>query len=205
MAENTQIKTLLWWMLVGLALLSYCLPWVHNAGISLSLNAYDLAEWATLHPAVRAASPSLVTSLLLRLPLPCLALAIVLSSLQNKGIKLILICITAVALLPPLEFFGGAFEDINYRQQFILAMATLLGGAIGLTGFSQQRRYKLAIALLAVGLLTTLIGVTQAYGLLVEFLLPVQYGIGSLAMMVASALMIIYEIKFSQITKNKTG
>lgn len=200
MAENTQIKTLLWWMLVGLALLSYCLPWVHNPGISLSLNAYDLAEWATLHPAIRAASPSLMTSLLLRLPLPALALAIALSSLQSKSLKLMLICIAAVALLPPLEFFSSNLEDINYRQQFILAMSTLLGGVFGLTGFSQKRRYILAIALLAVGLLTTLIGVTQAYGLLVEFLLPVQYGIGSLAMMVASALMIIYEIKFSQIT-----
>lgn len=200
MAENTQIKTLLWWMLVGLALLSYCLPWIHTPGISLSLNAYDLAEWATLHPAVRAASPSLITSLLLRLPLPALALAVALSSLQSKSLKLMLICITAVALLPPLEFFSSNFEDINYRQQFILAMSTLLGGTIGLTGFFRQRRYVLVIALLVVGSLTALIGVIQAYGLLVEFLLPVQYGIGSLVMILASALMVAYEIRFSQTT-----
>ncbi len=126
MVENIQTKTLLWWMLVGLALLSYCLPWIHNPGTSLSLNAYDLAEWATLHPSVRTSTPPLITSLLLRLPLLCLALAIVVNSLQSNGIKLMLICITAVALLPPLEFFGSAFEDINYRQQFILAMITLL-------------------------------------------------------------------------------
>lgn len=190
---------------MGLALLSYCLPWIHNPGISLSLNAYDLAEWATLHPSVRTSTPPLITSLLLRLPLLCLALAIVVNSLQSNGIKLMLICITAVALLPPLEFFGSAFEDINYRQQFILAMITLLGGAIGLTGFSQQRRYVLVIALLAIGSLTALIGVIQAYGLLMEFLLPVQYGIGSLAMIMICALMIVHEIRFSQITQNKTG
>src|SRR5512143_758636 len=56
------------------ALIAYYLPWIANRAAALSANAYDLAEWTSLHPAVRGASVPLVAPFLLRAVLGGLAL-----------------------------------------------------------------------------------------------------------------------------------
>ena len=58
------------WRFLLLALIAYSLPWVVGPGAALTLNAYDLAEWTSLHPAVRtAALPFALTFGLRLLPL----------------------------------------------------------------------------------------------------------------------------------------
>ncbi|MFN8529394.1 MAG: hypothetical protein U0670_12340 [Anaerolineae bacterium] len=57
---------------LSLGLIGYFSAWVVNPGVALTLHAFDLAEWASLHPVVRA-EPMLITTLLLRLPLLCFA------------------------------------------------------------------------------------------------------------------------------------
>ena len=47
------------------SLIAYILPWVNTRATGLTLGAYDLAEWASLHPA----SIQLLPSLLIRLQL----------------------------------------------------------------------------------------------------------------------------------------
>ena len=41
----------------------------------------------------------------------------------TPGLALLL----AITLLPPFDFFRGAWDDPNYRQQFALAIGTLIG------------------------------------------------------------------------------
>ena len=102
-------------------LLFYLFPWVVNPGVSLSLGGYDLAEWASLHPAVRDATPALFTSLLLRLPLACLALLIAFTA-QRRLLPVLIVLIAALGLLPPPEFIK-ATNDPNYRQQVDFSLA----------------------------------------------------------------------------------
>ncbi len=65
------------WVLVCLAfaLIGYHLAWYTHPTAGFTTNAFDLAEWASLHPAVRSSSPPMLTSFLLRLPLIMLVAA----------------------------------------------------------------------------------------------------------------------------------
>ncbi|MBZ0279599.1 MAG: hypothetical protein K8L97_02580 [Anaerolineae bacterium] len=191
-------KVSYFWILFSLTLLAYCLPWIHNPVISLSLNAYDLAEWTSLHPLVRSNTPTLLTSFMLRLALPCLGLAAVFgNTIQNKVIKIALISIITLALLPPLEFFTNANGDSNYRQQFILVVITAIAAIVGLSTLFQKHRHIISATFIGVGLIGTLVGTIQAYNLMVAFALPVQLGIGSLSMMLLLIALIILEINYS--------
>ena len=64
------------WLLIGVMIAGYVLPWVINPGVSLTLGGYDLGEWTSLHEAVRGEQPALLTSFLLRLPLALIAMLI---------------------------------------------------------------------------------------------------------------------------------
>ncbi len=157
-------------------LVLYLFPWLVNPGASLSLNGYDLAEWASLHPAVREATPALLTSLLLRLPLACLALLIAFT--RRRGLlPAVIVLITALALLPPPEFVK-ALDDPNYRQQATLALFTLMGGVMGLSGKLQRARHWIATTVGLLGAMACLVGLLQSYNLMRDFDLPTQIGAG---------------------------
>ena len=64
------------WLLIGVMIACYVLPWVINPGVSLTLGGYDLGEWTSLHEAVRGEQPPLLTSFLLRLPLALIAMLV---------------------------------------------------------------------------------------------------------------------------------
>src|SRR5262245_8162468 len=99
------------WLIVILALLAYCAPWLVNNGAALTPNASDLAEWTSLNPATHVSSPPLLPSFLLRLPLVCLALILAFSHKTNQSfgwISAAYVLLTALALLPPLEFITQA-------------------------------------------------------------------------------------------------
>jgi len=118
------------WYIV--ALVAYYLPWIYHPAAGLTFNAYDLAEWVSLHPAVRGASVPLVAPFLLRVVLGGLALLFCLRALRSDRtwVRLAyagLAVLLAITLLPPFDFFRGAWDDPNYRQQFALAIGTLIG------------------------------------------------------------------------------
>lgn len=172
-------------LLLGVLLLAYALPWVNAPASGLSFGAYDLAEWASLHPAVRAQQPELLTSLFLRFPLACLAIAVgflaprpVFRSVR-WWIALVAIGMFVLSSLPPLEFFVEARRDVNYRQQFLMAAAAAFGGLLGLSGWLYRWRIHIAGGALLLGLLSAILGFLQGYDYLLDYEVPVQIGAGS--------------------------
>jgi len=115
------------------------LPWAVHKTVALTGNAYDLAEWMSIHPAVRAES-LLLTPLLLRLPLVCIAWwealfqgrvgAGYIPPVQRHfpPLRIAIVILIAIALLPPFEFLTSARDDPNYQQQALLAALALIGG-----------------------------------------------------------------------------
>lgn len=173
-------ETVIWLLALSLLLvLAYVLPWTASPVASLSPGAYDFAEWASLHPAVRAQSPALLTALLLRLPLTCIALIVALTPSQNSARWLRLVggggaLALTLAQLPPPEFFISASGDSNYQQQFTLALTALIGSGIALSGVLRHFRLALIALLALAGAAAGWIGMTQGLALLNGFGLRVQ-------------------------------
>jgi hypothetical protein len=166
-------------LLIFLALVAYCLPWLLNPGVSLSYGVYDLAEWTSLHSAVRASSPSLLLTLVLRLPLVCLTIVVEFSRRQVL-LRTIFVFIIAAALLPPLEFFTQYPDDPNYRQQLVLAVAAFLIGGIGLSGLLSRWHHIIRLTASFAGAIAAIWGLAQAYELMNTYQLPVRIGVGGI-------------------------
>ena len=192
--------------LLLLGCIAYSLPWLANPGNGLSFGAYDLAEWTSLHPAVRNGSPALITALLLRLPLACLGLIVSIGFLREQlGIALAFIVLTGIALLPPLEFFTQFRDDPNYQQQFFLAFATVGVGVISMM-IRSERITKSAVMLLAVvGAISSIVGLFHGYTLLEQFKLPTQFGIGGFALTIVYAMSALYFFGTNQRWIKQTG
>ena len=143
-------KLLKHWPWLPIALIAYYLPWVWHPTAALTANAYDLAEWVSIHPAVRNGDPPLVAPFFLRSLLGGIALLCGLSAVCARkwwghwlyGAPAVILAIT---LLPPPDFFRGAGGDPNYRQQFGLAVGTLIAL---LAIFGLRRRFARFSALL---------------------------------------------------------
>ena len=154
--------TLRVYFLLILGLAGYLLPWIVAPTAPLTLNAYDLAEWTTLHPNQRGTA--LVAPLLLRLQLPIIAMlaALFARSPRIKPMAALMIALLALAQLPPLEFVTIARHDSNYQQQFLLAAISLVAG-LGLLACQPSRLLVLAALGLAItGLASSLVGQHQA-------------------------------------------
>lgn len=192
---HTSVYTL--WIIAIIALITYLMPWVVNPGISLTLNGYELAEWASLHPIVRAEQPALLTSLMLRLQ-PMLILLVLAWNIPRQKLiwwcGALLVVAIAVALLPPLEFFAEARGDGNYQQQFGIALLTLLAGGAALSEISAWHRHIISLFLLLVGAATSAAGLSHAYRLLSEFGLPAQIGAGGVLLILIYLLLVISSI-----------
>ena len=164
---------------VALALYGYVQPWVVLPSGPMTLNAFDLAEWASLVPAQRDASPPLVVPFLLRLQpvILSLLLGVVVAGRKRMAISALAICLLAAAQLPPFEFVYD-IKNLNYRQQFALATVSLVAGFAllplgrgGITGF-------LKLALASVGIVTAVFGLSAARELYGEFQLNAAPGAG---------------------------
>jgi len=168
---------------------AYSLPWIINPGAGLSFGAYDLAEWASLHPAVRESNPMLLTSLFLRLPLACLGLLLTIGIFSEKiWPRLMLLSLIAFALLPPLEFFTQYRDDPNYRQQFFLAGSTMIIGVLSIAVKRKGSVKLLVITLVMIGAISSLWGLIQGYSLMRTFDLPVQITFAGIALMIVYGL-----------------
>lgn len=167
-------------LLFGL-LACYVLPWVSTNAAAMTMNGYDLAEWASLHPDVRS-SPLLLTSLLLRLPLVCAALLSAFSGIPSI-FAFMRVVILAAALLPPLEFLTNR-SDPNYVQQIVLAGVAFFGGLIGISGIVPRGRTWIVLLLSVLGVVITVLGLVQGYSLVNAFELDVQVGVGGIGSVV---------------------
>ena len=158
--ENTTKPPLAIWLITCLCVIAYFLPWVHHQSTSLTLGAYDLAEWSGLHPLIRISEPSRLVSLYLR-AIPVLLVALISINAPRPILKSIgwwlsagFIVVVAFGLLPPLEYFtnAGARQDPNFQQHFQLALTSLIIGLIGLSGLLKRFRWLLNIIIAVIGI-----------------------------------------------------
>jgi len=181
--------TLVWAGTLAAVLIAYSLPWVVNPGASQTLNAYDLAEWMSLHPQVRAGSPSLLAPFLLRMLLVFTAGLIAFSPSRRFSpawwLQVIGVSGIALALLPAFEFFTSDFSDPNYRQQLSLTILTFVAGAIGLIFHHNHWSRWIIVSLMIAGVGSGLIGVAMGYSLMRDLGLPTGVGAGAVLFVVA--------------------
>lgn len=119
------------YLIVFCLLVAYLLPWVHNQPTSLTLNAYDWAEWLSNHPATH---PQRLPTLLLRSNLLIITVLFALATNSPRW-KLrwfshgFVVLVLAIAQLPPPEFIRNV-NDANQAQQAILASSSLIMGIL---------------------------------------------------------------------------
>ena len=163
-----------------LGLIGYVLPWIVTPTAPLTLGAYDLAEWTSLHPSQPTTIPALIVPLLLRVQLVIITLIIALSAQTNKlrFIAIVAIVPLSISQLPPLEFLTIATNNINYQQQFILATISLVVGLI-LTKFKPiQLVPYMIILLVGIGIISSIGGIQQAQSLYILSLQENSLGAG---------------------------
>jgi hypothetical protein len=198
--QNTRPQPYIWFMFILLALIVYTLPWMIGSGASLSFGAFDLAEWASLHPSAREMSPMLLTSFLLRLPLVCITWIMALNAPPHPFKSALwwiygLICLVLVAFsAPPLEFLTVFRDDVNYIQQASLTLMALVGALFGLSGILKPYHPYIAISACMIGGIASFWGGISGYNLLVGFGLGVAIGIGMIASVGIFAFIAIYII-----------
>jgi len=185
-------------VLTGLG--GYLLPWIVASSGPMTLNAFDLAEWASLVPAQRVTSPPLIVPLLLRTQLLLLSLLLGVIAVGRKemAIAALAICLLATAQLPPFEYVYD-INNLNYRQQFILAAVSLVAGLLLLP---LGRRWialavKLALAISGIG--TAALGLSGAMALFSHFELAAAQGAGIWILILCYAAVIalaLHEITF---------
>jgi hypothetical protein len=183
------------WLLA--ALVAYYLPWLNNQAAALSANAYDLAEWTSLHPAVREASIPLLAPFLLRAVLGGIALmfglyALKVQSKRARWAYTALALALAITLMPPLDFFRGAWDDPNYRQQFALSIGTLTGLVLLAVsrerGLAERWLSRLELVVSALTVVAAIVGESPALNAIRSLNIAAPMGIGAVALVVCVAL-----------------
>ncbi|MBN1203061.1 MAG: hypothetical protein JXJ20_14520 [Anaerolineae bacterium] len=181
-----------------LALIAYYLSWFTHETAAFTMNAFDLAEWSSLHPAVRSSSPPMLTSFLLRAPQLALVLALALAANQlpdprGRWVLRLGAGLLALRFMPPTDFFSGATDDPNYRQMALLA-ALASGGIVAallLTRVPLRWQCWLLAGILTGGMVTGWAGLSRAKTLLDNFEIDVQTGTGVVGFMLACGVGVI--------------
>lgn len=184
------------WLVIGcIVLAAACyvlLPAVTHYTAGFTMNAFDLAEWSSLHPSVRSDSPPMLTSFLLRVPLVILAvtLALAANSIQDtrwRWLIRVLALALMLRLIPPTDFLSSASADPNYRQ---MALLTVLGIVlVGVTVFipASWQRWIL-LAGLTLGVIAGWMGLSRALVLLRDFQIDYQIGSGLIVLSLFGAV-----------------
>lgn len=202
-AEAAGARALLAFLLAGLVT-AMILPWLVGPGAGLTFNGYDLAEWASLYPAARAETPPLLTPLLLRLAL-ALAGLVAVASLANPWLRALAAAVTALALMPPLDFLASGSADPNYRQQFALAAGVLLASAgIFVLARRLSARRMIVASLGALGLVVVLAGLLRARDLLALSGIQVALGPGGLLMAALFLAFAVSAVRVKQTRQSRT-
>jgi len=192
-----------WFLLATLALAMVCyqMPWFVHQTAGFTMNAFDLAEWASLHPAVRSSSPPMLTSFLLRAPQLVLVFAFVLvtNRLADPCGRWLMRGIAVLPLarfFPPVDFFSSARGDPNYRQ---MALITGLGVGLAVLAIALRQvpergqRWVFSVALLG-GVGSGWWGLSRARVLLDNFEIAVQTGPGIVGLTLVSAIAVLLNL-----------
>ncbi len=167
-------------MILVLCVISYVTAWVTHPAGGLTFHAFDLAEWASLHPLVRGESPALLTTLLLRLPLVAIGVLFALAAHRERRWRIW--CWAAafgagLGLLPPLDFVTQ-LSNGNYQQQLGLAVTVMAALALSLTGRLARLYPILSAVITLIGLIAGIVGFARAYDLLRAFDITAAPGMG---------------------------
>jgi len=128
-------------IILALLLLCYAAPWADAGSHGLRMNAYDWAEWLSLHPAQRTAEPPLLVSLALRLQMLGFGVLLAWSIPSSwRWLFALSLLVLAAAQLPPLEFLSNS-QDNNYRQQVFLTVSSIALGLFARTIAYKWREY----------------------------------------------------------------
>lgn len=180
-----------WGIVIVLAVgvVCYYLPWFTHKTAGFTMNAFDLAEWSSLHPAVRSEAPPLLTSFLLRAPQVALVAALAVASSRLDDVRYrwmvrLMAALLALRLVPPTDFFTGTTADPNYRQMaWMTALGLILAAAVvPLHRIVRRWHDGLLAAVLLGGILAGWWGLSRAYTLLDNFEIDVQTGPGILGL-----------------------
>lgn len=202
-----QNHSLLIYLLIVLCFFGYIIPWVIVSTSPLTLGAYDLAEWTTIHPSQPATSPPLNIAFILRLQLVLITLLVGLNAQTDKArlLSTVLIIPLAIAQLPPLDFLTSESGNINYQQQFVFASISLFVGYM-LTFFKPTRFVPIVIVTLsAVGIVTSIVGLNEAQKLYTMSFIEHTSGNGIILLCagyVGVGLTSLQSIKFKQMSIN---
>lgn len=184
------------YIIIGFALLAYVLPWIVTQTSPLTLGAYDLAEWTSLHPSQPYTSPPLIVAFSLRVQLVIITIiiALVVNQRSTQIFSCILIIILAIGQLPPFEFIS-ALDNINYQQQFIFASISLIAGLIFI--FWKPSRFIPIIitTLTVIGGILAIVGINEAQNLYrLSFEQP-TIGIGVIIFLISYVLIGVVTIR----------
>ena len=178
----------------------YLLPWIVASSGPMTLNAFDLAEWASLVPAQRGTFPPLIVPLLLRTQPVLLSLLLSVIAVGRKGMAVaaLAICLVAIAQLPPFEYVYD-INNLNYRQQFVLAVVSLVAGLLLLPHGRRWIALAVKLALAIVGIGTATLGLSGAMALFSQFGLAAVPGAGIWILILGYAAIIalaLYEMLY---------
>jgi hypothetical protein len=168
-----------------LAMAGYTQVFLDTTNTALSLTAYDLAEWLSLLPSERNASIPLLTPLFVRIHLEIFIICLMTMRIsfpnQLRPIVVGLAFLLVIAQLPPIEFIANR-QDINYQQQFFLALISI--GLITLFLFTDYAKYLIHFAL-AFGILVLMIAIPHAQSLMNTYRLKTSIGLGAILLVLA--------------------
>jgi hypothetical protein len=183
-------------LLIGLLIAALYLPWLASPAAGLTFGVIDLAEWTSLHPTVRE-NDLLLPGVLRAVPLFAAWLTAFSHGAQRRSsgrwwIGAAICLLLVVLLLPPLEILTSARSDGNYRQQAVISGLALIVSVVGLLWGGDRQWAAVGLTTGAVGgLVSSLMGVLQAYSLMRGFYLPVSLGFGAVISLVVFALFAI--------------
>lgn len=197
------------------ALIGYYATWINNAAAALSANAFDLAEWVGIIPAVRYADPPMTAPFALRLALVMLAWLFALHSATarrpfGRAVLGMISLALAVSLRPPIAFFRGETADPNYQQLALLCFVALFGVAfISVLGWrSMGRRWWWGLIALPFGLsgiLSALVGLGGALEALGRLQIPTPLGAGGIVYGIGVGLYGVLSAWLALRARNKIG
>lgn len=192
-----------WWTLWTLLALLACYhaPWFAHESAGFTMHAYDLAEWSSLHPAVRSSSPAMLTSFLLRAPLFAVVFGLALAAnwfvdarvrWTVRAVELIV----ALRFVPPKEFFTAASDDPNYRQMALLAALSVIAilAAFGVGRLRERAQTGILGAAIIASIVAGWWGLSRAGELLRNFEIDVHSGMGIVTYTVIAAAAVIVHV-----------
>lgn len=192
-----------WWTVFALLALLACYhaSWFVHESAGFTMHAYDLAEWSSLHPAVRSSSPAMLTSFLLRAPLFVVVFGLALAAnwfvdaRPRWAIRAVAL-VVALRFVPPKEFFTAASDDPNYRQMALLAAMSATAVLVApLLGRLPERVQAATFgAVVGAGVGVAWWGQSRAGELLRNFEIDVHNGLGIVAYTVIATVAVIVHV-----------